>query len=517
MITVTCLKTDVAIGGVSYPVLMAFLTAEELLRVAEVPNFDRAKKHSDIANSLRQQPLDEWQRPPEMDRVKRIADVFSDSGSPSLMANPVLVGNSTNASGNWKLTPKMVGTGVKAPVPDVFELELTETSPKPLWILDGQHRILGMSKSTQKSQKIPVVLLVDAAVYPSPFLAKMFTQVTTEAKPMKRLHGEWMSYAFGMADYQEPAWRNAMQASVELVSLAVVDGSQNELLNNIKFNPYEDAGDASFRTLRWDVRGWNEVLVKHYYGQSTTTPFLAPKALAENIIRFIRAVVELDGYRDSGSRLLHNNGSEHPMLFDQLLRTFLEFCAHTGAQKAQAEWKQFLSDDGRNFGACDWRLPWVVTSGSTSGTAFRPSKKALRLAMAWLFNEPHRLNTFPLAEILRGPGDVLLEGFARTSKGNKQTKKDVVRHKISGGNPKFNLSQDGIARRDVRFRTLEGSLASVVSVEWRGMQPTKRWSADDYIDLSSLGAAGSTVTLQVETYCYSSDSRQEITVTLLWS
>ena len=41
---------------------------------------------------------------------------------------------------------------------------------------------------------IPVVFIIDAS-YQSKFLAKIFTEVTTEAKTMDKLHGDWMQYA----------------------------------------------------------------------------------------------------------------------------------------------------------------------------------------------------------------------------------------------------------------------------------------------------------------------------------
>ena len=82
-ISFTCLREEVQIASVKYPILMTFVTAQNLLRIASVPKFEKEKSHKDIADSLRLKPLDEWQRPPDDDRVAQIAAVFSASDNPA--------------------------------------------------------------------------------------------------------------------------------------------------------------------------------------------------------------------------------------------------------------------------------------------------------------------------------------------------------------------------------------------------------------------------------------------------
>ena len=201
-----------------------YMSPNDLIRMGSVPSFKEDSSHQSIANALKTPPIDNWQRPLNKVRLEKIrlnidsANV-TNSDNDSLMANPVLIGRSDKIGMpgvSLSITPKTVESGqTTIPVPDVFNIEVESSeNRKPLWILDGQHRIHGLGESPEivddsgapvpngsivADETIPVVFIIDDAYTPQ-FLAQIFTEVTTEAKPMKPLHGDWMKYAFEMGD-----------------------------------------------------------------------------------------------------------------------------------------------------------------------------------------------------------------------------------------------------------------------------------------------------------------------------
>ena len=118
------------------------------------------------------------------------------------MANPVLIGksnmlNHNGVSINVEEMKVQVPNARPVLVPYVYKIILESTlAHKPLWILDGQHRIHGLGNSPYvvdddgtpispngsivENETIPVVFVIDS-IYQPKFLAKIFTEVTTEA------------------------------------------------------------------------------------------------------------------------------------------------------------------------------------------------------------------------------------------------------------------------------------------------------------------------------------------------
>ena len=59
-------------GSKPYPIYIGFLKAQELLSVAEVPNFKNTTTNHDIATNALTPPVKQWQRPLLEDRRDRI-------------------------------------------------------------------------------------------------------------------------------------------------------------------------------------------------------------------------------------------------------------------------------------------------------------------------------------------------------------------------------------------------------------------------------------------------------------
>src|SRR4051812_28966389 len=107
MLSIECLLNEIVSGGTPYPVYVGFLPAEDIARVAEAPSFQRTTPHQQIATNIASQPVKDWQRPIDPDRVQVISDTFDDSGR--LMPNPVLLAQNAFVSGGIQITPKTLG------------------------------------------------------------------------------------------------------------------------------------------------------------------------------------------------------------------------------------------------------------------------------------------------------------------------------------------------------------------------------------------------------------------------
>ena len=98
-ITIDALKGITRIQGREYPMYSAYMTPNQLIQFCDVPNYARTQSHVSIANGLKQAPIDNWQRPLDIDRLTDIAEsidraLVADNSKDSLMANPVLIGRS---------------------------------------------------------------------------------------------------------------------------------------------------------------------------------------------------------------------------------------------------------------------------------------------------------------------------------------------------------------------------------------------------------------------------------------
>ena len=240
------------------------------------------------------------------------------------MANPVLIGRSDQLNDDdvkIDIENKTLNIGgQRHPIPDLYELKFTANEGrKPLWILDGQHRIHGMGNSPfvvdeqgnqipnssfAADEIIPVVFIIDPAYQPK-FLAKIFTEVTTEARKMDGLHGDWMQYAFELGDYNgsEEALL-AVKTAIELNTKQNIDALQNEFYNAVKFNPHKDLVHVPpFKNL--NSMGFRKMLTSTFYdnysGPGNDWP--TPEDLATSIVRFYRACVTCDARSTTDSRL----------------------------------------------------------------------------------------------------------------------------------------------------------------------------------------------------------------------
>ena len=290
MAKITCLRTVITSGGHPYPVLIGFLPAASILQIAEAPAYTPATTHQTIATNVVTPPIREWQRPLDHERVASISGFFDDSGR--LMPNPVLLSENATVPGTISVTQQHAAGAIPM---DVWEVDIpapTPGQPKPLWILDGQHRISGLAASAQGANPVPLVLLVNDGVasYSGPMLAALFAQVTTSAQQLDLLHNEWLTFAFELGKYDpsksgSPEARQAMQVVTELCrNPALLQPSPNPFCDNIQFNAARLVAPVG-GGFTYTCRELQEMVQRGYYAQpvSGAAVHLAPQNVAKQL------------------------------------------------------------------------------------------------------------------------------------------------------------------------------------------------------------------------------------------
>lgn len=352
---------------------MGFLPAAELMRIAEVPSFSVLTAHSAIARNVLNPPIKEWQRPLSEERVERIRRFFSDTGE--IMPNPVLLSaNGTMVQHGITARPETGDNGTPWPT---WRLEVPEPEgggAKPLWILDGQHRIAGMARSAQAQNPVPFVLLVNADIvaYQPPGLAKLFAQVTTSAEPLNPLHNEWLTYAFELGNYSSErpthdSHRQAMDAVARLCDVTdLPTGEANPFFNRIKFNPFPlDAvvrpSGGGFALTCVELK---ELIRTQYFVTQGATPWLSPADLASQLgLAYIALQRTVQGTQ-SETVFFGEGAAGHKAMQDGLLVGLLTYLRR---RSAPGDWQQVLK--GLNFHKTDWDFKsWVQALGGTAGT-----------------------------------------------------------------------------------------------------------------------------------------------------
>jgi len=270
-------------------VYVGFLSARDIARVAEAPSFSKTTAHQQIAANLASQPVKAWQRPLNEARVDVIANTFDNSGH--LMPNPILLGQNAFVSGAIQIMPKTVPNSPM--LTGTYEVRISDSNlvaeQRPLWILDGQHRISGLAKSKQIDNPVPVVFLLDGGggAYTSPLLASLFAQVTTSATKLDDLHNEWLTFAFELDDYSHTrptaaTERKSFETVAALCRAATYQGQANPFLNAVQFNEHLPAMPAHGGFI-YKCTALKSLIYRNYYNQPSLASHLSPEDLAEQI------------------------------------------------------------------------------------------------------------------------------------------------------------------------------------------------------------------------------------------
>jgi len=402
-----------------------------------------------------------------------MAHTFSQAGE--LMPNPVLVSENPDRKNKVKVCPYVVGNNT-TPFWEV-KIELPKPSEQyPLWILDGQHRIAALTKSTQSESPVPVVLLLDdsTGVYGPANFAKLFAQVTTEARKLDKLHAEWLTYAFQLGEYaqEQPnhsAARNSMKTVIDLCKTPVYGATTNPFLNNIQFN--SDPLQTPHMTpagFERDCISSRQLIERYYFQKQSTVGHLAPSIVAQEIAQAYIALRSIIPHSPP-SVFFGPPSSQQTIVQDALIIGVLSYLLTNGQPSSKGTtWEAILKQLG--FGIANWDFSWVE---SLNGQAASRSTKIVRATMEEAFTDlkiPPGSSTLP--DHLKGnAAAVILRASFLTPTGRPSTSKAAppLDFKFVGG-AKTTFTTDGRMHVKVYSKTSNIADLEVIDMDTGGLQ-----------------------------------------------
>lgn len=463
MVDIRCLRATITSGGQEFPILIGFLPARDILRVAEVPSFSIATDHSAIARNVLNPPIRDWQRPLDPTRVQAIQHAFDDSGN--IMPNPVLLSENALSGATASIRQESGPNGITTNSWIVSVPEPGE-GRKPLWILDGQHRINGLAGSAQADNSVPLVLLMNLGIdsYQPQTFAKLFAQVTTSATPLEPLHHEWLTYAFRLLSYAnaEPSARDHRDAMATVAALCEEQtlggqgGQANPFFNQVRFNPHATGGvRPAGGGFVYDCRELKEIVRTEYFGLTGVGARLAPTSVAWEIGKAYVALQQVvTGSHEETVFFGAGDRGQKPMQ-DAFMVGVL---AHLRARGAPNDWRDVLTDLA--FPGTDWNFQtWV---GSTGGRAGNLAKKIAWKVFRTVFAEA-RLpgGSATLADFLQGNNAVVTLEASHLTPQARPARADRLRIEVTPGvqNPSVG------PRRHIRIVGLSDNIGALTVLD----------------------------------------------------
>ena len=369
-----------------HSVHIGFMKPIDIQSVADIPYFLKTTPNSQIATNLKHTPVKEWQRYPDQERISRIQQIFA--AASDIMPNAVLLCENIYAPLPRQV---VVHSANVLPVPNlqIVSIPTTATSPdKPLWVIDGQHRVEGLARANL-DQPIPVVLLLnDQEKYTGDQVAKIFAQVTTGAEPLDPLHDEWMSYAFELGNYAHPTdgptHKLAMETVVHLCCMPTLPGGvANPFYSQIQFNPHLTSfqpqfGGAVTHGFAFRCTDLERLLHKAYFA-NTSTP-LTPQLIAEQVGLSVKALSFVVG-NPVKSVFFGDKSSEQQIVSQAFLWGVLNYLRTHAALATVADWENELRQ--LKFAPpTSWEFDWI---NSLSGQFNTRSRDVVRTVFTNVF------------------------------------------------------------------------------------------------------------------------------------
>lgn len=456
-IIITCLRQEIASGGTVFPVLVGFLPAEDLIQIAEAPSFSPTTAHQQIAANVMTKPVKEWQRPLEKPRIQDIRHVFDDSGK--LMPNPVLLSENAITQPKIGIKQATVGGGFATPAWEITVPIPSNKQEKPLWILDGQHRIHGLAVSKQKKNSVPLVLLLNTGleIYPPDLLAEIFAQVTTSAKKLDDLHNEWLTFAFQLEKYSHSQDDLSAMETVVLMcrdTKLYKDSTSNPFVNAIKFNVDKPAAPVS-GGFAYSCTDLQRLIQKRYFADAAAGKHLTPPELAREIGRAYLALRK--SVTSPNTSVFFGHGDfQHRIMQDAFLIAVLRYLLSKGPP---TDWNALLAK--LKFAETDWNFdPWKKSLTAASN---RSSKNAAISILSEVFQtEALPVGVGNLTEYFRGSNATVELIFSRLTPGGKAVQAGKLPVPLKRADA---LQRDVGDRRNVRLGAVTSNIGEVRVVD----------------------------------------------------
>lgn len=433
MTNIETLKSTIKSGSKEYPIFTGLYPAEGIECISEVPSFTKETKNRELADNIMSTPVEDWQRPLDEERVEDIANLFDNSGE--FMPNPVLLSQNFNKDEDIiTISQKEAAGGIPT---EIFEIKVEETEEdesQPIWILDGQHRINGLTASEQSGNPVPFVLLLNVAggEYIGADMAKIFAQVTTSAEKLDSLHNEWLTYAFDLDSYSQSNPESGLEkSSLETVAhlckmpRLANDGPNNPFFDDVGFTPHR-AVQPDYGGFKYSCTELKTLIRKFYYDISDYDGTLPPTELAKEIGKSYISLKNVVS-TPKESVFFGEGDYEQTIIQDAYIVGVLGFLVENGTPN---DWETILRS--LEFDTTNWNFRnWVTSLGGRAATT---SKDIARSVFSEVFrNQTLPENTSNLADYLRGDrAQIEFEFSHLTEKGYASTR-DRMSFTLSAG------------------------------------------------------------------------------------
>lgn len=412
-----CQKFEILKGGKSYSYLLGAGDPKDIIAVAAAPSFLKSTPHREIVDEILKPPTTKWQRPLIEKKVENIALIFEDDNE--IMPNPILL--AVNPDSQISVAKFKTANGSNSELYEVLvEFPENDISPKPLWIIDGQHRVAGLAKVKNGVNTLPFVLLYsENEVYVSEILAKIFAQVTTQASPLEQIHKAWMEYVFKLSDYKEegPDWR-AMRTAALLCQSQLYKNNPNPFYNKIGFNPDLFSSTPRENGFIFDAVEISKLIKDGFFSQSGNPRLtLSEEKVAEAIGSAVFALKKVHK-GDSKTSAFFGDGQFQQKYFKE---GFIHgICSYLLNFDPPNDWEEVLRS--LKFHETNWEVhSWV---NNTSGAAGNLSKKlAIKCFQSVFQNKSYPEGVQDMVEYLQGAkSKIKLETWEIKENGNKVPK-----------------------------------------------------------------------------------------------
>jgi len=416
-LSLICQKFTIEKGGKSYSYYLGAGEAGDLSKAAEAPSFQNDTPHREIVDEILKPPSTHWQRPLIQDKVDEIAIRFEDDQE--IMPNPILL--AVNPDSRIEVQQYVTPSGAITLLYEVsIDISENQSAQKPLWIIDGQHRLAGLAKTKKGTNILPFVLLYsETGSYRSEILAKIFAQVTTQATALEPVHKAWMQFVFQLDPFKKdsPEWR-AMRTAALLCQSQAYQGNTNPFHNRIGFNPNLWEKQPVHGGFAFDAEELYKLLKKSFFsaaGSEATN--LTEEQIAQAIGLAVVALANLHTTNRNSSAFFGDGKSQQKYFKEGFIAGVCAYLISNGIPK---DWELVLKE--LNFSGTDWDVDsWVVT---TSGAAGNASKKIAFDCFREAFSKKSIPNgASNLVQYLKGDGGyILLETWEVDANENKISK-----------------------------------------------------------------------------------------------
>jgi len=208
-------------------VFIGSATAAELDSICSVPNLDPGLSSAEFGGKLLRgaMPEDQWQRVVNATRIRDIAK-FIDKDD-SYIFNPVVIYLDKESFSEFVHIPEPDPSTMRSEAVVNYEFLIqqknhkitdydthtftdyepipSQTDVRPFKIVDGQHRVRGLSMSVRgHNLSIPFVLIVgNQSKADRLMIAKVFTEINTNSVALDPLHQLYLRYKFSMSDQRQ--------------------------------------------------------------------------------------------------------------------------------------------------------------------------------------------------------------------------------------------------------------------------------------------------------------------------